>query len=297
MSIGRRRGHDSSRFNIKRSLRDLIIVLLLGYFLVSTFFFMFHKDVLYSVRKDVDSTPGDIDLEFDDLYLETGDGISINAWYVPYEGADLTVLYCHGNGCNMGGSLFYPKMFHSMGLSTFMIDYRGYGRSEGEPTEKGTYNDVEAAWKYMTEDLGKDPGSIIIYGMSLGGAISSHLAPKVSPAAFIMESTFTSFMEQVKDLFFILPLGLIVDLDYPTAENLAKADCPILVIHGNDDVTIQFHHGQDLYDRVPEPKEFLELEGDHNDMMIRSEYEWKTGVAGFIEGHILSGNRLEKNIH
>ena len=94
-------------------------------------------------------------------------------------------------------------------------------------------------------------------------------------------------MDQVKDLFFLLPLGLIVDLEYPTAENIAKANCPVLVIHGKDDVGIQFHHGQDLYERAPEPKEFLELEGDHNDVMITSENEWKAGVADFISEYVV----------
>ena len=93
-------------------------------------------------------------------------------------------------------------------------------------------------------------------------------------------------MDQVKDYFFWLPVGLIVDLEYPTAENIEQADCPVMVIHGEDDISIRTHHGKDLYERAPEPKVYLELDGNHNDIMTRSEEEWYEGVEEFISDHV-----------
>ena len=133
-----------------------------------------------------------MDLAYEQLTLDTEDGVRIDGWFVPASSGGPTVLFFHGNAGNISHRLESIQIFHELGLNVLIFDYRGYGRSTGKPSEQGLYRDADAAWFYLTNIRGIDAKEIVLFGRSMGGAVATRLAAKTQPAAVIVESTFTS---------------------------------------------------------------------------------------------------------
>ncbi|MEE8317992.1 MAG: alpha/beta fold hydrolase, partial [Candidatus Omnitrophota bacterium] len=164
----------------------IILVFLLGYFR----YFEHHS--LYFPTKEIELLPSNIDLSYEDVYLETDDGMRLNAWLIPAKHSRYTVLFCHGNGGNISHRIEKILILNQLGLDIFIFDYRGYGRSSGRPSEKGLYKDVRAAYNYLVSERKVSPDSIILYGESLGGAVAIDLARIESVKALITEATLSS---------------------------------------------------------------------------------------------------------
>ncbi len=149
--------------------------------------------LLYRPIREVAFTPADRGLEYEDVAFQSRDGVRLTGWYVPAPSARFTVLFCHGNGGNLMHVLDSLSLFHELGLSCLAFDYRGYGNSEGRPTEAGTYLDAQAAFDWLTQVKGVPAEQIILCGRSLGGSIAAHLAAECRPAALVVERAFTSY--------------------------------------------------------------------------------------------------------
>jgi fermentation-respiration switch protein FrsA (DUF1100 family) len=171
------------------------------------------------------------------------------------------VLFCHGNAGNVSHRLDTLQFFRSLGLGTLIFDYRGYGRSDGSPSEKGTYRDAEAAWRHLVEQRQIPPERIVILGRSLGGAVAARLAADQRPGALVVESAFTSVPDLAARMFPVYPVHLLARIRYNTLKWIRRVHCPVLVVHSRDDEMIPFRHGRRLFEAAPEPKEFLELRG------------------------------------
>lgn len=236
--------------------------------------------------RELEATPSEIGLEFDDVLFETADGLRLHGWYVRAPNARGTVLFFHGNAGNISHRLDSVAIFHELGLDTFIFDYRGYGQSEGAPGEEGTYRDADAAWAYLVEQRGIDPSRIILFGRSIGGGVGARLASRRKPAALIVESSFTSAVDMAARLYPILPVRLLTRLRYPVADYLAEARCPVLVVHSRDDEIVPFAMGRALYAAAPEPKAFLELSGDHNSGFLLSIDRYRRGLSDFVAKHL-----------
>jgi pimeloyl-ACP methyl ester carboxylesterase len=156
--------------------------------------FFLQSRLVYFPDGQIIATPAVKGIVYEEISFEAADGVQLAAWYVPAEANRGVVLFSHGNGGNISYNLPYVEILHRVGLSTFIYDYRGYGKSEGQPTEEGTYNDVAGAWRYLTESRKVPAGQILLYGQSLGGPIAAKLATEKTPAALILDSTFTSFV-------------------------------------------------------------------------------------------------------
>ncbi len=192
------------------------------------------------------------------------------------------ILFCHGNGGNISHRLDSIQLFHRLGLSTFIFDYRGYGLSEGSPAEKGTYLDAEAAWNYLIRQRKVEPKKIIVFGRSLGGAVAAWLAQGHTPRMLIIESTFTSVKDLAGKFYPYFPVRLLSRFNYNVIEYLQKVNCPLLIIHSRDDEIVPFSHGQRLFMSAKEPKEFLDIMGTHNEGFILSGKHYETGLDSFI---------------
>jgi fermentation-respiration switch protein FrsA (DUF1100 family) len=179
-------------------------------------------------------------------------------------------------------------MFHELGYASFIIDYRGYGRSSGTPTEQGTYEDARLAWEHLTHARGFAPSDIVLLGESLGGPIAAHLAARESPRALILHSTFTSIPDLAGEIYRFVPVRWISRFEYDTRAYLAKVRAAVLVAHSPRDEIIGFSHGEALYAAAPQPKTFIELSGGHNDGFIFRRREWVQALAHFLA-------RLEKD--
>ncbi len=227
--------------------------------------------------------PSFLGLEFEEIVFETEDRIKLFGWYMPSQSTDSILLYCHGNAGNISHRLDTIKIFYDLGISVFIFDYRGYGKSEGQPTEHGTYEDAIAAWNYLTETRLVDPARVIIFGRSLGGSIAAWLAQDKLPAGLILESTFTSLADIAAKLYPYLPVRMLLLYSYNTFEYLSQVQCPVLIIHSRDDEIIPYEHAESLFDVTNEPKQFLEIIGSHNEGFITSGERYREGIESFID--------------
>jgi len=261
-----------------------VIIFLFFLFIVYAVYLYFNQSkYVYFPTSDIVATPSDSGLFYEDLMLKTSDGIKISAWYIHAENPKATLLFFHGNGGNISYRIEFIEVFYSLNISTFIIDYRGYGKSEGSPTEKGTYLDSEAAWDYLVNEKNTDPSSIVIYGKSLGGPIAARLAEKHNPAALILDSTFTSTKDIAVKLYPFLPVKKFLKFEYDTVRYLKGIDCPVLIIHSIDDSYIPFSHAEKLLDTVDGEKELVETRGDHNTSFMISRQIYKNSIDNILK--------------
>jgi abhydrolase domain-containing protein 17 len=175
----------------------------------------------------------------------------ISAIYLFNPKSTYTILFIHGNASDLGNVRFLLDSFQQWGFNVFAYDYRGYGTSDGKPGERNAYQDADAAYTYLTQQLKTPPDRIIVYGQSIGGGSAADLASRRPIAGLILESTFTSAFRVV------IPFPILPFDKFTSRDKLKKVRSPVLVMHGKADDIIPFHHGQALYDAAPEPKQSL----------------------------------------
>ena len=268
---------------LTRMLSSFVLVVLALCLVAMALLYIFQEKMIFFPGKRLVATPETIGLQYEDVYLVTDDDIQIHGWYVPHAGAKATLLFFHGNAGNISHRLDSISIFHDLGLSVFIIDYRGYGRSGGRPSERGTYRDAQAAWHYLVDERGLRADEIIVFGRSLGGAVAAALAARVTPAAVILESTFTSVKELGKHYYPYLPVSLIARIRYPVDEHITSFNCPVLVVHSHEDDVVPFRYGQRLFANAREPKMFLPISGDHNTGFLLSGDVYVGGFKRFLE--------------
>ena len=251
-----------------------LIIISLSYFLQSKF-------IYYPVKR-IERSPEYLGFDYQEICYLTKDKIAISAWYIPVSNSKLTVLFCHGNAGNISHRLDSIKIFNQLGLNTFIFDYRGYGKSQGRPTEKGTYLDAEGALTYLTEKKKLSPDKLIIFGRSLGASVAAWLAQKYAIKSIIIESTFTSIADLGAELYPILPVKLLCRFKYHTREYVKNIHSPLLIIHSLDDEIIPFHHSQHILKAANLPKKLLQLNGSHNEAFLLSSKKYFEGLKEFI---------------
>jgi len=262
----------------------LLLVIAGAYLLLVAYVYLTQASMLYLPNmpgRELLAAPDTVGLDYEDITLETSDGVSVHGWFVPGDSSRV-LLYFHGNAGNISHRVYSVRDFHDLGLSVFIIDYRGYGKSAGKPSERGLYRDGQAAWQYLTEDRGIAHENIILFGRSLGGSVASWLAAREKPGALIVESSFTSVPDIARDVYPWLPVRWLSRLRHSTRDEVAKATCPVLVVHSRDDEIIPFHHGETIYDAANEPKQFLEIRGGHNDGHAVSATVYGNGIQDFL---------------
>lgn len=263
-------------------LITVIISIALGYLGLVAFVYVRQPKMLYFPTGEIEQTPAAIGLFFDEVKLKTSDGLTIAAWHVPAPDARAVLLFCHGNGGNISHRLDSIRIFHDLGLSVLIFDYRGYGRSEGTPTEKGTYLDAEAAWNFLVKEKGIDPARIIIFGRSLGSAVAAELAMRRKAGALIIESGFTSIPDIGRKYYPHMPVSLITRFHYATIDKVSSLALPKLFIHSPEDEIIPYDQGVRLFEKAAKPKEFLKLRGGHNEGFLLSGQLYINGLQQFI---------------
>jgi alpha-beta hydrolase superfamily lysophospholipase len=214
------------------------------------------------------ATPATVGLSYETVWLTMPVG-RVQGWWIPAQASDAAVvLYLHGNGSNLGDLVNKAKHWHNLGVSLLMIDYRGYGQSEGPfPSEASVYADAEAAWHYLTVTRYIHSDRIVVYGQSLGGAVAIDLAAKHPAAGVIVESSFTSIqaMAAHSKLNYLFPLNWLLTQRFDSLAKIRSLKAPVLIIHGTADQTIPATMSQTLYAAAPEPKQLILIaNADHN---------------------------------
>jgi len=213
------------------------------------------------------SAPKRMGVVVEDAEMRTKDGVKIHGWYFPTQDAQTTVLFFHGNAGNLSDRFHWMTKLAEIPAKVLIIDYRGYGKSEGSPSEEGLYLDAEAAWDWLVEEKGTRPEDIVIYGNSLGGGPAAELALRKSPKALVMMSTFTSAKDMAAKMFSILPVRGFVRTNFASVDKVPRIKSPKLFIHGELDDLVPFHMGVKLHEVALEPKTWLPLpRAGHNDI-------------------------------
>ncbi|MFC2091666.1 alpha/beta hydrolase [Elusimicrobiota bacterium] len=252
-------------------LIKLILILFLGsYLLLLIIMFLFQDNFIYFPVNEPAITPSDIGLEYEHVELTTSDGLKLSGWYIPCSNGLYTILFCHGNAGNISHRMEYVNFFYNLGYSTFIFDYRGYGSSQGKPSEDGLYTDGETALAYLTVQRNIPLNKIILFGRSLGSCIAARLGADNQVKHLILESAFSSIRDLAKDHYPFFPSGFLLRSLYPTADYLEKVSSPVLIMHSSDDEIIDFSHARVLFEKVKRNAELVKLKGTHNQVLTES---------------------------
>jgi fermentation-respiration switch protein FrsA (DUF1100 family) len=285
-----------------RIARIMIMVGLVVWFAIIVPVMIFEEKFIYFPMKypggfwfvaSMDSPKGAISPTIEDCYFTAEDGVKLHGWLctphrnrdgkiepVPYE---MTLLWFHGNAGNITMRYDLIKLLMNIPVRILIIDYRGYGKSEGTPTEEGIYKDARAAWNYLTVERETSPDRIVIFGKSLGGAPAVDLASRVNAGGLIVQSSFSSAAEMSRRMMppFIPRFMLRTKMD--SATKIKNVHCPKLFIHSTADEVVPYRLGRKLFDAAPEPKEFYEIKGAlHNETYTMGGKPYFNKLRSFI---------------
>lgn len=248
---------------------------------------------LYFPRQELRDV-GEFDFPIETVALRTRDSVRLVGWVIPApatpaEAADSSAfwfLYFHGNAGNISsrGNTIHYRNFRGMGVHTFAIDYRGFGLSEGSPSEQGLYEDGRAAFEYLVRQRNIPPHRIVIFGYSLGSAVAVHLASEVEAGGVVLQGAFTSAADVGKELYPFLPVDWLLRSRFDSMSRIHAVDEPKLFLHAVDDEVIDMQFGRQLFTAARQPKSLVETVGGHN----RAHREDSARFYGSIEQFIRS---------
>lgn len=204
-----------------------------------------------------------------------------------HDRATPVLLWAHGNAGNLTGRAPHAQVLAGEGMSVFLFDYRGYGKSEGSPDEEGIYADAEAAYAYLTGELEIAPERIVLLGRSLGSAPAARLATRVPHAATVLVSPLPSARHMARRMFAGLPVDWLARSRFPVVDWVRERSTPLLVIHGDRDDVIPFSFGREVFDAAAEPKQFLPLpRAGHNDILMVGGRDYLDALSAFARSAV-----------
>lgn len=255
-----------------RGVIFLFLGLLLGNLTLMVFSFWegwVERTFIFFPVRGLQYTPRDLGLPFKEIFFPTEDGLKLHGWYLPGGDAAPVLLWCHGNGGNISYEVENLALLHQADLGIFIFDYRGYGLSQGRPSEEGVYRDAQAAYQCLHDSLGVPSRRIVIFGRSLGGAVAMELATKVPARALILEATFTNVGDMARHHYPWLLGKKRWAHKFDSTPRLARLTLPKLFIHGDQDAIVPLWMGERLYQLAQPPKEFYRIPGaGHEDTLL-----------------------------
>jgi len=240
--------------------------------------------LVYFPDRELYGDPADVGLAFTDMTIPTEDGERLHAWWIPTRAtpARAHVLFFHGNAGNISHRLAHAAALSAASLDVLLVDYRGYGRSTGRPSEEGLYRDARASLAALKSGGAVDPSRVLLMGESLGGAVALHLALESPPRGCVLQSTFTSLRDVGRE-HYPAALSALAGDAYPSLRRIASLRAPLLVIHGDADEIVPLAHGRALFAAAPEPKRLLVVPGaGHNDLVERMGAAYGAEVAAWL---------------
>jgi pimeloyl-ACP methyl ester carboxylesterase len=207
-------------------------------------------------------------LDFEDVHFTSADGTKLHGWFVERAGAKRAILYCHGNGENVAmNAEVIEQLSQSLDASIFVFDYRGYGHSEGSPTEAGCIADGLAAQRWLAQRIGKTPGDVVVMGRSIGGAIATAVASAQGAKALVLINAFSRMTDVAAEHYRWLPVRWVMKNRYDSIARIRNYAGPVFQSHGTNDWIVPIRFGRELFEAAPSAqKQFVELSGyGHND--------------------------------
>ena len=263
-----------------------ILALLLGVlalsFLSGCWNWFVEKQVFFP-DTTIAQTPADFDLPFEDIWFTSSDSVRLHGWLIPAVSHKHILVFCHGNAGNISHRLDNVRLLNQRGISVFIFDYRGYGRSDGSISEKGFYLDSEAAYQVARKWAEKHKAKLIVFGRSLGGIAATHLGATKSCDGLILESTFTN-MGAMARAHYPLPFAeSLLKHRLNAVDEIDQVRAPILFFHGDKDRIVPIRLGRGLFEAAPDPKEFVVIPGaGHNDTFYVAGKEYFDKLESFL---------------
>ena len=245
----------------------------------------FEKKIIFHPAKFPEGywNPVSLGLKVQDISFQSVDGVNLHGWFVPTPSARATLLWFHGNAGNLSHRLDNIQRLLPLNLNIFIFDYRGYGKSEGEPDEKGIYKDSQAAYNMILELEGVTVNSLFLFGRSLGGICATETALNNPARGLILESTFTSASDMSRKIMPLIPLGWAIRSKLNAINKVAELKLPKLFLHGDRDEVVPFELGRKLYEGASDPKSFYIIQGaGHNDTYIMGGRDYYNALDRFI---------------
>lgn len=239
--------------------------------------------LLFQPSRELLYTPAVAGLDYREVNFRTSDGVGLHGWWLPTTAKRLGhILFAHGNGGSIADRIVHAQLLVAAGFDVLLFDYRGYGASEGRPTEAGTYRDARAARSTLLDQPGVDPSRVFYLGESLGGGVVVELATEFPPAGVVLTSTFSSVRDVARVHFRILPSMAVPDA-YPNARRLATLQVPVLIQHGSADELVPVEQARRNFDAAAEPKLLQIVDGvGHNDLVVFAGQEWVSGITEWV---------------
>jgi uncharacterized protein len=265
---------------------SLFLSIVFAYMLVLVLVRVFESRLIffpdYPGRLEGDWHPRGLNVE--DVWLTTSDGVKLHAWWIPDDKARFTVLAFHGNASNIANRAPTYEFLHDAHVNVLALEYRGYGRSEGKPSEGGIYRDADAAYEYLVNSRGIDGKAIISFGQSLGTAVATHLSAHRQVAAVVLEAPFPSASRVARKIFWFLPgLSLLTYGQFDTRARLKGSHAPLLIVHCSQDPVIPFQFGREVYEEALPPKNFLQVDGYcHEESSLIAPTQYRAALEEFL---------------
>ena len=267
-----------------KNMATFLLAIVGGYLLILGLMFLFQNKLLFMPSSVMFQTPQNAGLTAEDLWIKTEDGVRIHGWYFPNESAELVVIMSHGNAGNISGRIGIAETLLNSGAAVVLYDYRGFGQSEGKPTESGLYKDIEAVVHYLKAEKGYNENDMVMYGRSLGGAVAAYAATQFDLRGLVLDSAFQNLRAMIRDAYPFVPTAL-ARYRFPTDEYLIQLDgLPIMIMHSPGDEIVSYKQGQLLYEMINQPKMFVELRGGHNDNFIASRDIIQQSWGAYLRG-------------
>lgn len=219
-----------------------------------------------------------------DCWFPSGDGLLLHGWWMPRRHARCTLLYCHGQSGSLGLGVKVFRHFADLDANLFAFDYRGYGRSEGSPSEVGLFEDARAAHRYLVSALDQNPERIVLFGHSLGGAVAIDAAQDLEVAGLVVQASFTNVRGMARALFPKLPMHLLARNQFRSIDKIPRIQVPKLFIHGERDETVPAEMGRELHAAATGDKRFHSVpRGGHNDLHLRGGVAYLEALQEFLD--------------
>jgi hypothetical protein len=273
----------------------LVFLLGFGYLVVALVYAARQEQLFFKPRGELAATPAAAGLPFEDVTMVADDGVHLHGWWLPAPvaanepeaagspGRGRTLLYLHGAAVDLGGRVDALAFWSSLGFAILAVDYRGYGRSEGRPTEAGLYADAHAAWRWLVDERGVAAEHVVVAAESLGVAVATELGRHVRPAGLVLEAGFTDAAAIAARRYPWLPVRQMMRLRLDTAAAIAGVRSPTLIVHSVEDDLVPISMGRRLQQRAGRSCDFLSIRGAHARACVGGGDRYRRGVVRWLE--------------
>lgn len=265
---------------------QVILAAVFLYALACVLIYCVQHRLVFEGTKEHEGSPTDLDLAFEDVWLESQGNNKVHGWFVPHEDSKGAILICHGNYGNISHRLETLKIFHDLGFETLIFDYQGYGKSTGIASEEDVYYDSEQALKFLMKRTQSQAEDLIFFGRSLGGGPATYLAEKYKPKQLILESTFLTIPDVGAKVYWYLPIRVLSRVKFANIERVKAISCPVLHIHSPDDELIPFDHAKELHAHSGSEHDIIELKGNHGKGFLETGTPYIEALEGFLDGSL-----------